>query len=159
MLDSCVVYSICDPEIEGDDSVFYIGLTSDFEQRIAQHMSPGSRKSAHPKDVKIREMLKAGVIPVFKKLAFDIPKELGPQTELYWIGFYLERSKNLTNRAIPNALKTGYVAREIWQESRARDYRPKAGKCAVCATPIIGTKRKTYCSGKCRSAAKRARAA
>lgn len=78
-----------------NNEIFYVGMSTDPYARYGQHVAIRTAKDA--KGLRILDMRKDGLMPELVIIEQDIPIEQAPDHEEYWIHFYLERGKALTN--------------------------------------------------------------
>jgi hypothetical protein len=95
------IYGIFDPR---DDLVFYIGHTSRFALRRAQHLEGADSLSG----LRMQQIKANGFVPVFVKLEACRDKESALMAEIFWIEHFKGRGARLMNAQG----FSGYVARE-----------------------------------------------
>lgn len=95
------IYGIFDPR---DDLVFYVGHTSRFALRRAQHLEGADSLSG----LRVRLIKANGFVPVFVKLEACRDKEAALMAEIFWIEHFKGRGARLLNAQG----FSGYAARE-----------------------------------------------
>lgn len=84
------IYGIFDP---GDDLVFYIGHTSRFALRRAQHLEGAHSLSG----LRVQQIKANGFVPVFVKLETCRDKDAALMAEIFWIEHFKGRGAHLLN--------------------------------------------------------------
>jgi len=97
---SHVIYAIIDPRC---DQVFYIGHTSSYAKRCAQHLEGLDSLSG----LTIRQIGKNGFVPLFIRLERCSDKSSALMAEIFWIELFRTRGTKLTNAQS----YSGYVER------------------------------------------------
>ena len=97
---SHVIYAIIDPRC---DQVFYIGQTSSYAKRCAQHLEGRDSFSG----LTIRQIGKNGFVPLFIRLERCANKSSALMAEIFWIELFRTRATKLTNAQS----YSGYVER------------------------------------------------
>lgn len=87
---SFCIYGIFDPR---DDQVFYVGHTSCFALRKAQHLEGGDTLSG----LRIRQIAEVGAVPAFVKLQTCPDERAALMAEVFWIELFMSRGAGLTN--------------------------------------------------------------
>lgn len=88
------IYGLSDPR---DNSIQYVGLTSDLYNRFAQHILTHNNKA---KDEWISSLKQAKLMPLIQVLEEDIETiDEARSKERYWIQYLIASGANLTNRA------------------------------------------------------------
>lgn len=95
-----------------DAGIFYIGHTSRFDLRCAQHAKGGESIAG----LRVRQIAAAGGNPVFIKLEKCDGKRAAMMAEIFWIELFLCRGATLANAQA----FAGYEARAVVKD-RARD--------------------------------------
>lgn len=91
-----VVYGLEDPR---DNTVFYVGMTSDVYARYIQHIKCEGNNAE--KNERIHQLKSLGLLPT--PITLEVVRTLteGQQRELYWISHYAYLGMSLTNEIRP----------------------------------------------------------
>lgn len=95
------IYGIFDPR---DDLIFYIGHTSRFDLRRAQHLDGSHSLSG----LRVHQIKEAGLTPVVVKLECCTGKDAALMAEIFWIEHFKGRGARLMNAQA----FAGYVERD-----------------------------------------------
>jgi hypothetical protein len=121
------VYGIVDPR---DNLVFYVGHTSRFDLRCAQHREGGESLSG----LTIQQIQKSGREPVFLKLERCASREAAQMAEIFWIELFKARGARLMNAQG----FAGYVARADKRERLKEGLAELSGVTAVECAQLEG---------------------
>lgn len=129
-----IIYALCEPN-QGIDGVRYIGKSSSGINRAKSHLKPSNLKSNNPKNNWINSLLKINktydivIIEEVNKY-FSSYQELNNymnDREIYWIKYYFDLGKNLTNLTVGGEGTLGYIHKEetikILSEKRKEYYK------------------------------------
>lgn len=102
------IYKLLDPN---NNSVMYVGKTiQTLKQRLRGHIHCGKHKSSK-RDLWVNSLLLNKQLPIIL-LIEDVSENLWQEREIYWINYYKEINKDLTNSTIGGGGTYGFTRKE-----------------------------------------------